>query len=100
VASATKTRLRFHCVTVVGGPNACPAAKEVALVRMLSADAPRLPLKNCDRPAQCACKYRHHDDRRQGPRRAVEDTGLRKPWEERERRRVRGRRDSDFEEQF
>jgi hypothetical protein len=84
----------------VGGPNACPAAKEVALVRLLSVEAPRLPMKNCDRPDQCTCRYRHFDDRRQGPRRHVEDTGIRKPWEDKERRRMRGRRDSDFEDHF
>jgi len=95
----TGTRLRYHCVSVVGGANACAAAKAVALVRILSAEAPRLPLKDCDHPHACTCKYRHFDDRRAGPRRAGEEGRLVKPWEAGERQRVRGRRDTDFEEQ-
>ena len=96
--ATTKTRLRYHCVSIVGGPNACAAAKALALQRLLSADAPRLPIATCDKPSTCTCKYRHHDDRRAGPRRAVEDGQPVRPWEDSERRRRRGRRDADFED--
>lgn len=94
------SRPRYHCVAVVGGSNACPAAKEIAEVRILSAEAPRLPLANCDRPGACPCKYRHFDDRRRGPRRAAEEGQLLKPWESKERRRSLGRRESDFEDRY
>jgi hypothetical protein len=39
--------------------------------RFLSREAPRLPLRDCDRP-DCSCRYEHHEDRRRGPRRARE----------------------------
>ena|SRR5580765_5589681 len=94
----TTTRLRYHCVSIIGGLNGCAAVKALALQRVLSADAPRLPLKTCDHPETCKCKFRHHDDRRAGPRRAAEDGRAIRPWESGERRRRRGRRDSDFEE--
>lgn len=94
----TKTRLHYHCVSIIGGPNGCAAVKELASQRLLSADAPRLPLKTCDHPETCACKFRHHDDRRAGPRRAAEDGRHARPWEGGERRGRRGRREVDFEE--
>lgn len=93
----TRTRLHYHCVSIVGGPNGCAAVKELALQRLLSADAPRLPLKTCDHPESCACKFRHHDDRRAGPRRAADEGRPTRPWESGERRHRGGRRDSDFE---
>jgi hypothetical protein len=85
-------------VSIVGGPNCCAAVKEMALVRVLSADAPRLPVKTCDRPETCDCKFRHYDDRRASPRRAEEGARVSAARASDERRRMRGRRDSDFEE--
>jgi hypothetical protein len=82
-------------VSVVGGPNACDAAKQLKNVRVLSAEAPRLPLANCDHPATCACVYRHHEDRRAGPRRARERGQLAGPWAMTDRRRSAGRRETD-----
>ncbi len=96
--ATTKTRLRYHCVSIVGGRNACAAVKELALQRLLSADAPRLPLATCDRPDACDCRFRHHDDRRAGPRRSVESGRVRVTHTDTERRDRRGRRDSDYEE--
>ena len=93
---ATRTpRLRYHAVSVVCGQNACTAAKELRGVRALSAEAPRLPLANCDQPDACRCTYRHHDDRRAGPRRANERGELPNPWAMTERRRSYGRRETD-----
>ena len=88
-------RLRYHAVSVVSGANACAAAKQLKNVRVLSADAPRLPLATCDCPATCACTYRHHDDRRAGPRRARELGELPNPWAMTDRRRSIGRRETD-----
>jgi hypothetical protein len=93
---ASKTpRLRYHAVSVVGGPRACAAAKQLKNVRVLSADAPRLPLASCECPATCTCTYRHHDDRRAGPRRARELGQLGGPWAMTDRRRSIGRRETD-----
>lgn len=88
-------RLRYHAVSVVCGPSACAAAKQFQKVRALSADAPRLPLANCDSPGTCQCTYRHHEDRRTGPRRAKELGQLADPWAMTERRRWGGRRETD-----
>ena len=88
-------RLRYHAVSVVGGPKACAAAKQLKNVRLLSTSAPRLPLANCDCAADCACTYRHHDDRRAGPRRARELGELADPWSMTDRRRSIGRRETD-----
>jgi hypothetical protein len=90
-------KLRYHCVEVVAGPDGCAAAKALKGQRLLSADAPRLPLATCDQPANCACRYLHHDDRRAGPRRDADQGKLPSPWSYTERRERRGRRDSDFE---
>jgi hypothetical protein len=92
-----RLKLRYHCVEVVAGSTGCPAAIELQGQRLLSADAPRLPLANCDRPGDCDCRYRHHEDRRHSARRAREQGQLARPWAYTERRQIRGRRDSDFE---
>ena len=87
---------RFHAVSVRTGPQSCRAAKQVKEVRYLSQDAPALPLPGCEQRRQCQCRYRHHDDRREGPRRD-KDVGL--PgifWTLTERREPRmGRRATD-----
>ncbi|HET9693188.1 MAG TPA: hypothetical protein VFP48_02295 [Steroidobacteraceae bacterium] len=90
-------RLRFHAVTVVPGAGACPQAESVRGLRLLSAEAPRLPMGGCDRPDQCDCRFRHHDDRRAGPRRVERTTNPRQPGAP-ERRSVRGRRAADWPE--
>lgn len=97
MAGYTKTsgpRLRFHAVTVVAGGDACPQALALQDVRLLSADAPRLPMRDCDRPERCECRFQHHDDRRAGPRRDVAhgQTTTQLP----DRRKLRGRRATDF----
>lgn len=92
--------LKFHCVAIIAGPRACAAAKALKDQRVLSADAPRLPLATCDTPAECQCRYRKFDDRRTGPRRAGERGMLASPWvnTERRKRASPGRRSSDYDE--
>jgi hypothetical protein len=93
---ATRTpRLSYHAVSVVGGSSACDAAKLLKSVRVLSADAPRLPLADCGHPETCKCTYRHYDDRRAGPRRADESGRLGGTWAMTNRRRSMGRRATD-----
>jgi len=65
-------------------------------LRFLSGEAPRLPLVNCSRPGACQCVYEKFDDRREGPRRDIEETGrraYRDPGQE--RRATGGRRTAD-----
>ena len=90
-------RLRFHAVTIVAGPNGCEQAKALKDVRLLSADAPRLPMRNCDRQDQCDCRFVHHEDRRAGPRRREGVSNMTQTLRGVERRRVRGRRETDYE---
>jgi len=87
------SRLRFHAVTVMPGADACPQACSLHGVRVLSADAPKLPMAGCDRPELCDCRFKHHDDRRAGQRRRVSRTP---PLGE--RRAVQGRRADDWHE--
>ena len=90
------SKLKYHCVEVFAGARACPAARLLKNIRVLSTEAPRLPLAACDRPANCDCTYRHFDDRRQGPRRDNEHATVPRPHTGLERRKWRGRRDSDY----
>ena len=62
----------WHAVSVESGPEGCPPATGLRMKRVLSSDAPRLPLADCVWPWKCRCTYRHYSDRRAGPRRASE----------------------------
>ena len=88
-----KPRLKHRGAEVIAADDACDAARSLTNVRLLAADVPLLPLKTCDRPATCKCKYRHFDDRRRVfPRRVQHATRYRGV----ERRVRRGKRDSDY----
>jgi len=87
---------RWHAVSVVADGNACEEARALQNVRFLSMEAPRLPLHGCLNCAQCHCRYRHHADRRAGPRRAVENFRPPRAWRGQDKRITRGRRDSDL----
>ena len=65
-------RTPFAAVAICSGEESCDAAKEITGVRYLSADAPLIPLKECDRPRLCACRYDHFSDRRIAPRREAD----------------------------
>jgi len=62
----------WHAVEIVCLSNECAGAAACRGKRFLSADTPRLPLPACDRAQSCGCRYKHHADRRAGPRRAGE----------------------------
>lgn len=90
-----KGRLKYHCVEIIAPASGCQAARALKNMRLLSADAPRLPLADCDHPGNCKCIYRHFDDRRQGPRRENEHAKLPVRHQGTERRKWYGRRESD-----
>jgi hypothetical protein len=85
---------RFHAVSIKPGESACAAAHRFTGQRFLSATAPRLPLPMCDSP-RCTCRYKHHKDRRAGPRRRGEVGMMTAQYSGSERRRSRGRRADD-----
>lgn len=93
------SKLKYHCVEIVGGPDCCEAAKTLAGQRLLSDQAPLVPLADCDRPRDCACIYQHHDDRRAGPRRQkpAGRQQQKRLWHGPDRRVGRGRRESDWD---
>ena len=62
----------FHAVSIVPGPKCCEEARKLEGIRFLSQEAPKLPLAGCICTA-CACRYAHHDDRRQGSDRRRRD---------------------------
>lgn len=90
----------WHAVSIECGRPGCPSAQLVAGQRFLSEQAPKLPLTGCTNPLGCRCVYKHHDDRRSGPRRLLDiETGrsLRTStaYLGEERRNARGRRTTD-----
>jgi hypothetical protein len=85
----------WHAVHIVVGPNACAAAVALGKRRFLSSEAPRLPLAECTAAMTCTCVYRHHKDRRSGPRRWSDQGGVNRARSQDERRAKRGRREDD-----
>jgi hypothetical protein len=78
-------------VSVDCGRQGCPPAQHLGQQRFLSGQAPKLPLASCSNP-------KHHDDRRAGPRRILDNgTSLRTSavFIGEERRAARGRRATD-----
>ena len=87
---------RWHAVSVIADGSACQHAQDLCDTRFLSLEAPRLPLEGCSDPMRCRCRYRHHPDRRQGPRRAVENFRPPRYWTGENKRVLRGRRSTDY----
>jgi hypothetical protein len=93
----------YRAISIVSGQSSCAAVKAIGTKRFLveDGDIPQLPLSDCD-VVKCACKYAHHENRRDdgGDRRAMDGslrTQLFEHTEEKERRKKRGRRSSDWE---
>jgi len=57
----------FHAVSIEPGQSACEEARRLQGQRFLSTSAPMLPLKDCG-TSKCACRYVHHNDRRDSQR--------------------------------
>ena len=89
----------FHAVEIRCAKDACRAAKDSRDERYLSAEAPLLPLDQCDRRDRCRCGYKHYEDRRTGSRRRAEvDLTTQSDSERAERRLGKGRRVEDIAE--
>lgn len=83
-------------VIVFSEGEACPSVMKLAGQRLLSTEAPLLPLLDCTCD-ECTCTYRHYDDRRQGPRRGDEKSVFQRLHEGIEKRvKQRGRRAEDL----
>jgi hypothetical protein len=90
-------RRRFHAISIVAGPSPCAQVQALAETRLLSVEAPRLPLVGCTNPGGCRCRFQHHEDRRSGPRRSGARAPMRDNWTmEGNRRRSPGRRNVDL----
>lgn len=85
----------YHAVSIVPGLNSCAASHRFTGQRFLSRQAPKLPLPSCD-AAHCTCRFKHHKDRRAGPRRRVEIGMSHGNWQGAEKRRSGGRRADDM----
>lgn len=86
----------FHAVSIQPAlMGACSAAHRCDGRRFLSAEAPVLPLQQCD-SEKCLCRYVHHEDRRSELRRIADDRGPARVWAGVERRQSGGRRITDL----
>jgi len=92
--SAANGTRSYHAVSIVPGAKPCRTALKWQGHRFLSDEAPRLPLASCNSPT-CTCAYKHHVDRRAGPRRSADFFVTSKQWSGNERRRAGGRRKTD-----
>lgn len=75
--AAPKRARPFRALSIVSadGGTCCPTCDALAGRRLLLRDAPKLPIAGCEAP-QCACRYRHHGDRRErSPGRRLGDVG-------------------------
>ena len=72
-AAKNERRTRFRGVEIIPGEDGCcGAVAALGGKRMLSHEAPKLPLAECT-AAECSCTYRLFDDRRSEVRRAADE---------------------------
>jgi len=87
----------YHAVVVVTGQTCCEAAAAQRGRKLLSSEAPNLPLAECTMPGQCKCRFQKHADRRTGDddRRLLGSTERSVWYGGDEKRRTRGRRSGE-----
>jgi hypothetical protein len=91
-------RKPYAAVRVKPHEHACNAAFEMSHRTFLVAEAPILPLQDCNKSESCHCGYRHYDDRRQTSARRGESFVMRDVYTKKERREEgekHGRRKDD-----
>ena len=96
VSGVAETAKDYKGIGIVCEDDACAAAKALRGKRYLVAEAPHVPLSDCDK--NCQCRYEHYPDRRnpEGDRRS--NFGMASDLHgstAQERRVKRGRRKSD-----
>lgn len=91
------TRKPYAAVRVKPHEHACNAAFEMSHRTFLVAEAPILPLPDCNKSESCRCGYRHYDDRRQDRQRRGDSLVMRDAYTKKERRddEMHGRRQDD-----
>jgi len=92
---------RWRAVEIRPGLFCCKSAAKIANRIYLASEAPAFPLDDCSEK-KCHCKYKFLDDRRSGEDRRDDNTTLSSVTQgfETDRRHLRGRRASDFEDWF
>ncbi len=96
--AGARSKESWHAVRIVPGAMGCSVVVKLGNTRFLGSEAPELPLHGCSYPRYCKCTYTHFPDRRvAAARRWADRSGLPLPWLEKERRKTRGRRNSDAE---
>lgn len=66
--ASAKARSDFHAVSICMDASPCHAIRKYAGLRLLSGEAPALPLPDCDQ-RDCSCRFEHYTDRRSGDNR-------------------------------
>lgn len=84
----------YHAVCIGHDSACCKKVKEFEGLRLLAAEAPKLPLPECEAP-KCRCRYIHFEDRRSGEDRREAGPGPHPYFGARNRRFGQGRRESD-----
>ena len=83
----------YHAIGIAPGPGCCRAAADLEGSRFLCAEAPKIPLPECD-ARSCGCRYVHYEDRRAGTDRRVHPMDVR-GFTMHDRRQGRGNRSND-----
>lgn len=88
---------KFRAIQVVPCDEACNAAIRNSKKTFLETELKGFPLEQCDHIAQCMCKFRHLDDRRQSEERRASSALLQSVFGGEERRGLlkKGRRKND-----
>lgn len=88
----------YAAVRVKPHQHACNAAFDISHRVFLVAEAPMLPLNDCNKAETCRCGYVHYDDRRQSHDRRNETIAIQKDHGSKERRHEdnHGRRKEDI----
>lgn len=95
---AESHKKKYKAVRIKPHQHACDAAFDCSHRVYLAAEAPLLPLNDCDKSDSCRCRYVHYDDRRNaGIQRRGESFTMTDVHSGRERRdeSKRGRRKND-----
>ena len=90
---------RWRAVEIRPGLFCCKSAAKIAMRIYLAREAPTFPLDDCSEK-KCSCRYKFLDDRRNGEDRRDDATTLSSVTQgfETDRRHLRGRRASDFDD--